>query len=89
MSHPRRSGGLGGLEFPLLQDVTHKISTDFGVLLPEEGVALRGLFIIDPKGVLRQVNIQITHPFGFPPAISTTLWPFSNRHIHFPLFDPN
>jgi hypothetical protein len=36
-----RAGGLGGLDFPLLSDITRKISTDYGVLIPEEGVALR------------------------------------------------
>lgn len=30
-----------------------QISRDYGVLLEDEGIALRGLFIIDPKGVLR------------------------------------
>jgi peroxiredoxin (alkyl hydroperoxide reductase subunit C) len=32
-----------------------KISRDYGVLIEEEGIALRGLFIIDPKGILRSV----------------------------------
>lgn len=36
-----RAGGLGGLDFPLLSDITRKITTDYGVLIPEEGVALR------------------------------------------------
>lgn len=30
-----------------------KISRDYGVLIEEMGIALRGLFIIDPKGILR------------------------------------
>jgi alkyl hydroperoxide reductase subunit AhpC len=38
---------------PLLADKTMKISRDYGVLLEEDGIALRGLFIIDPKGILR------------------------------------
>lgn len=37
-----------------------KISRDYGVLIEDEGIALRGLFIIDPKGVLRCV-----FPLGF------------------------
>ena len=32
-----------------------KISRDYGVLIEEEGIALRGLFIIDPKGILRYI----------------------------------
>lgn len=35
-----------------------KISRDYGVLLEEAGVAFRGLFLIDPKGTLRQVTIN-------------------------------
>lgn len=32
------------------------IARDYGVLIEDEGIALRGLFIIDPKGVLRYVR---------------------------------
>ncbi len=35
-----------------------QISRDYGVLIEDEGVALRGLFIIDPKGILRQITIN-------------------------------
>ena len=35
-----------------------KISRDYGVLIEEDGVALRGLFIIDPQGVLRQITVN-------------------------------
>lgn len=35
-----------------------KISTDYGVLLEDEGIALRGLFIIDPQGILRQITVN-------------------------------
>jgi peroxiredoxin (alkyl hydroperoxide reductase subunit C) len=44
---------LGKLSFPLAADVTHSVSRDYGVLLEDEGVAQRGLFIIDPEGVVR------------------------------------
>ena len=50
---PRDSNGLGGLNFPLGADLTHKVSRDYGVLIEEEGIALRGLFIIDPEGELK------------------------------------
>jgi peroxiredoxin (alkyl hydroperoxide reductase subunit C) len=42
--------GLGRVGFPLLSDITKEISRSFGVLLEEDGVALRGTFIIDPEG---------------------------------------
>ncbi|CAH0564354.1 unnamed protein product [Brassicogethes aeneus] len=55
---PRQQGGVDKLNFPLLSDKSMKISRDYGVLDEDTGVAYRGLFIIDPKGMLRQVTIN-------------------------------
>jgi alkyl hydroperoxide reductase subunit AhpC len=58
---PRAKGGLGDVRYPLVADITKRISEDYGVLLTEgedAGVALRGLFVIDRKGVLRHVTIN-------------------------------
>ncbi|KAH7103443.1 thioredoxin-like protein [Auriculariales sp. MPI-PUGE-AT-0066] len=56
---PRKEGGLGSdLALPLLADPSHKISREYGVLIEEEGIALRGLFIISPSGVLRQITVN-------------------------------
>ena len=46
-------GELGKLAFPLLADTNHEISRKFGVLIENKGIALRGLFIVDPSGTLR------------------------------------
>jgi alkyl hydroperoxide reductase subunit AhpC len=54
---PRDKGGLGGLAYPLVADLTKKISSDYGVLL-NTGIALRGTFIIDQKGIIRAVTIH-------------------------------
>lgn len=54
----RKDGGLGPINIPLLADTNHTLSKDYGVLLEEEGVALRGIFLIDPKGILRQITIN-------------------------------
>jgi peroxiredoxin (alkyl hydroperoxide reductase subunit C) len=51
-------GGLGGVHVPLMSDSNHKISRDYGVLLEEQGVAERALFIIDPKGNVRNITIS-------------------------------
>lgn len=45
--------GLGKLTFPLAADLTKSVARDYGVLIEEEGIALRGLFIIDPEGELK------------------------------------
>ncbi|ESO90293.1 hypothetical protein LOTGIDRAFT_123611, partial [Lottia gigantea] len=55
---PRKSGGLGGLKYPLLSDFSKEISKEYDVLLEEEGIALRGLFIIDQVGVVRQITVN-------------------------------
>jgi len=55
---PRKQGGLGGLSYPLVSDFNKTISKDYGVLIEEAGIALRGLFIIDPQGVIRQMSIN-------------------------------
>ncbi|KAI1079716.1 thioredoxin-like protein [Whalleya microplaca] len=58
-AQPRKEGGLGSdLQLPLVADKSQKIARSYGVLLEDEGVALRGLFIIDPKGVLRQITVN-------------------------------
>lgn len=55
---PRKQGGLGGLNYPLVSDFAKTISRDYGVLIEEAGIALRGLFLIDPEGVVRQMTIN-------------------------------
>ncbi|NP_001310815.1 2-Cys peroxiredoxin BAS1, chloroplastic [Ziziphus jujuba] len=54
----RKSGGLGDLKYPLISDVTKQISKSFGVLIPDQGIALRGLFIIDKEGVIQHSTIN-------------------------------
>ncbi|CAF4301967.1 unnamed protein product, partial [Rotaria magnacalcarata] len=51
-------GGLGNIQIPLLSDLTHQISKDYGVYLQDVGHALRGLFIIDGRGILRQITMN-------------------------------
>ncbi|KAF9234377.1 peroxiredoxin [Melanogaster broomeanus] len=56
---PRKQGGIGpDLKLPLLADRNMQISRDYDVLIEEEGIALRGLFVIDPKGVVRQITVN-------------------------------
>ncbi|XP_046839924.1 peroxiredoxin-1-like isoform X2 [Xenia sp. Carnegie-2017] len=57
-SQPRKKGGLGSMSIPILSDITKQISKDYGVLLEDQGVSLRGLFIIDDKGILRQITVN-------------------------------
>ncbi len=54
---PREAGGIQGLKYPLLADLNRRMATDYQVLT-EDGVALRGLFLVDPKGVLQHATIN-------------------------------
>ena len=55
---PRDKGGVEGLRYPLASDITKSVARDYGVLIEEKGVALRGLFVIDPEGTLRYAVIH-------------------------------
>ncbi len=44
---------LKGVKFPVIADTSLRLSSAYGVLIAEKGIALRGTFIIDPDGILR------------------------------------
>jgi len=58
VSTPRKQGGLGEMKIPLLADKTGEIAKKYGVYKEDEGIAFRGLFIIDDKQNLRQITIN-------------------------------
>jgi peroxiredoxin 2/4 len=49
---------LGQLQFPLVSDLTKRISRDYGILIEDKGISLRGAFIIDPEGNLRSYVVN-------------------------------
>ncbi len=51
---------LGDLGYPLLADLTKRISRDYGVLLEDAGIATRGTFIIDPEQKIQYMGIHNT-----------------------------
>lgn len=55
---PTSEGGLGNVSLPLVEDKNHTLSRDYGVLVEEDGIALRGIFIIDPEGIVQTVTIN-------------------------------
>ena len=59
----RNEGGVGALRYPLISDFSKSISRSFGFLIEDEGdelngAALRGLAIVNPKGVIRHIQIN-------------------------------
>ncbi|MEJ2368652.1 MAG: peroxiredoxin [Acidobacteriota bacterium] len=55
---PRAEGGLGPVPFTHGADINKNMSRDFDVLLEKEGVALRGLFVIDDEGVIQHATVN-------------------------------
>eukprot|EP00798_Chlamydomonas_sp_ICE-L_P022823 gene22823-29994_t len=64
----RNEGGLGDLAYPLVSDLKREISESYGVLSPD-GVALRGLFIIDKEGNVQHSTIN---NLGFGRSVDET-----------------
>jgi peroxiredoxin (alkyl hydroperoxide reductase subunit C) len=52
------SPAIGKVEYPLIGDPTTTISRNFDVLIEEEGMALRGTFVINPEGQIKLCEIH-------------------------------
>ena len=55
---PKAKGGIQGVTYPLISDLNKEIARSFGVLSEAEGVAYRGLFLIDKQGVIRHYVVN-------------------------------
>lgn len=67
---PESDHGLGSLNYPLAADFTKQVARAYDVLVEEEGVPLRGLFIIDPDGIL---SYQVVHDLNIGRSVDETL----------------
>jgi len=52
------SPAVGKAKFPLVGDPTHALTRAFGVHIDEEGLALRGTFVINPEGVVKTAEVH-------------------------------
>lgn len=52
------SSAIKKVKYPMLSDANHQISTYLDVLIDEEGLALRGTFIVDPDGVIKSMEVN-------------------------------
>ncbi len=66
---PRDHGGIGDINYPLVSDLTKNIARSFGVLT-DDGVALRGTFLIDKKGIIRH---ELVNDLGLGRNVDETL----------------
>lgn len=52
------SEAISKVNYPLIGDPTHRLSRNFGVLIEDEGVALRGTFVVNPEGIIKVSEIN-------------------------------
>ncbi|MCP5470406.1 MAG: peroxiredoxin [Chlamydiales bacterium] len=55
---PRSRGGIEGVQYPLIADIKKEVAQAYGVLKEEDGIAYRGLFLIDKEGVIRHMVVN-------------------------------
>ncbi|MBS0627932.1 MAG: peroxiredoxin [Verrucomicrobia bacterium] len=55
---PKASGGIEGVSYPIVSDLTKEIARNYQVLDEKAGIAYRGLFVIDPEGIIRYEQIN-------------------------------
>ncbi len=46
------------IKYPMIGDPTGTITRNFGVMIEEEGLALRGTFLINPEGVIKAIEVN-------------------------------
>lgn len=67
---PRDKNGIEGLRYPLASDVGGKLSRAYNILVEEANIALRGLYIINPEGVLQYA---VVHDLNIGRSVDETL----------------
>jgi peroxiredoxin (alkyl hydroperoxide reductase subunit C) len=67
---PREQNGVAGMNYPLASDVGGKLARQYNILVEEEGIALRGLYIINPEGVLQYA---VVHDLNIGRSVDETL----------------
>lgn len=67
---PRDKNGIEGLAYPLASDVGGRLAEKYNILVEESNIALRGLFIINPDGVLQY---SVVHDLNIGRSVDETL----------------
>lgn len=58
LNTPKAKGGIQGVTYPIVSDIHKTIAKDYGVLKEDDGIAYRGLFLIDKEGVIRHMVVN-------------------------------
>lgn len=67
---PREENGVADLKYPLASDVGGRLARKYNILVEDENIALRGLFIINPESVLQYANV---HDLNIGRSVDETL----------------
>jgi peroxiredoxin 2/4 len=67
---PRDQNGIAGLAYPLASDVGGRLAAKYNILVEDANIALRGLFIINPEGVLQY---SVVHDLNIGRSVDETL----------------
>ncbi len=67
---PREENGVAGLEYPLASDTGGKLARQYNILIEDEGIALRGLYIVNPEGILQYA---VVHDLNIGRSVDETL----------------
>ncbi len=67
---PREENGVAGMQYPLASDTGGKLARQYNILVEDEGIALRGLYIINPEGVLQYA---VVHDLNIGRSVDETL----------------
>jgi peroxiredoxin 2/4 len=67
---PKDQNGIGDIRYPIASDRGGKLSWQYNILLEDPNIALRGLFIIDPEGVLQY---SVVHAINIGRSVDETL----------------
>jgi peroxiredoxin (alkyl hydroperoxide reductase subunit C) len=67
---PQDQNGIAGVKYPIASDVGGKLARQYNILVDEANIALRGLFIINPEGVLQY---SVVHDLNIGRSVDETL----------------
>ena len=67
---PQDQNGIQGVKYPIASDVGGKLSRQYNILVEESNIALRGLFIINPEGILQY---SVVHDLNIGRSVDETL----------------
>lgn len=82
LSTPKSKGGIQGIQYPIIADLNKAMASNYGVLNEKEGIAYRGLFLIDKEGIVRH---QVVNDLPLGRSVDDALrildaWNFFQTH---------